>query len=66
MANKLLIAIKHEIEYFLENNDYEKFTEKDIEAIAEKVIDDDWFSMQLYDVIEDMIEEHMKKIKPVD
>lgn len=63
MANKLLIAIKHEIEYFLENNGYEKLAEKDIEVIAEKVIDDDWFSMQLHDVIEDMIEEHMKKIK---
>ena len=63
MANKLLIAIKHEIECFFEYNDYEKLTEKDIEVIAEKVIDDDWFSMQLYDVIEDMVEEHMKKIK---
>ena len=28
MANKLLIAIKHEIEYFLENNDYEKFRKR--------------------------------------
>lgn len=63
MTNKLLIAIKHEIECFLEYNDYEKLTEKDIEVIAEKVIDDHWFSMQLYDVIEDMVKEHMKKTK---